>query len=62
MVAGSRGVQAVEAFHGKTDRGIETERHHRLVQVIVNRFWHAHHPQSLFNQGIGNGHRAVTAN
>ncbi len=62
LVAFGSAMQAIQTLRCKADGRIETEGGEGLVQVVVDRLGHTHHPQPLLVQGIGNGQRAIATN
>ena len=55
-------MQAVQTFRRKRHCRFKTERHHRAVQIIVNRFRNTNHAQTFFGKHIRNFHRTVATN
>ena len=61
LVALGGAVQAVEALGGKAHGRVEAEGGVGLVQVVVDGLGHAHHPEALLGQGVGDGEGAIPA-
>ena len=61
LVAGRRGVQAVERIGHALHRGIETEGRRRGGKIVVDRLRHADHGHAVFKKLVRRGQRAVAA-
>ena len=55
-------VQAVKRIGSASDRGVETKRHSRGGQIVVNRLRHADDRQPMFIQLLRNRERTIPAN
>jgi len=53
------GAQPIKSVRCAGHRGIETERQHGRLEVVVNGLGHAHHGQALFVKLLGNAQRPI---